>query len=331
MNELRTTTRLRLLKIWEMLLRESDEEHPLSTVEMIDRLRSMGISCDRRTLYADIKLLQEEGYDISVNRKKVNEYYLGERQFSVPELHFLIDAVQGATFIPEQQSEILIRKIAKLAGSRAGEVIKSNTVAFNTTKHSNHAIFYIINEIAYAIENKKKLEYYYFDYDERHRKVYRRDKERYCVDPYATIFSDDNYYLLCFDDRHEGMAHYRIDRMEQVTATETPMSGRDGVTQAEIVRHKKEVFHMFKGEPQQVVIRIDRSLLDVMYDKFGENLYVWKIGDQFEFSVNVQVSVTFFAWCCSFGDRLKLISPFPTVERLKEYIRSLAQCYSGQS
>lgn len=46
--------RLKLLKIWEILRQETDEAHPMNSVELLERLEAIDIKCDRRTLYADI-------------------------------------------------------------------------------------------------------------------------------------------------------------------------------------------------------------------------------------------------------------------------------------
>ena len=49
--------KIRLLKIWEMLQAETDEDHPMGTEEIIARLAECGIEAHRTTIYDDIKLL----------------------------------------------------------------------------------------------------------------------------------------------------------------------------------------------------------------------------------------------------------------------------------
>ena len=68
--------RLKLLKIWEILRQETDEAHPMSSVELLKRLEDIDIKCDRRTLYADIQALDESGYKINCVRRKTNEYFV---------------------------------------------------------------------------------------------------------------------------------------------------------------------------------------------------------------------------------------------------------------
>lgn len=157
--------RLKLLKIWEILNQETDSYHTMDTPTLLSRLNELGIVCDRRTLYSDIKALNEGGYKISCLRRASNEYYVEKNQFSIAELHILIDAVQAASFVTEQKTKALVDKIAELAGSRRAEVIKHNVVSFNTTKSVNEDIFRNVATISQCIEKFKQLEFLYFDYD----------------------------------------------------------------------------------------------------------------------------------------------------------------------
>ena len=47
----------KLLKLLELLRQETDEQHPLATSALCNRLAEMGISCERRTLTKDIAVL----------------------------------------------------------------------------------------------------------------------------------------------------------------------------------------------------------------------------------------------------------------------------------
>ena len=53
--------RIRPLKIWEILQRETDEDHPMGTEELRTKLLEDGIEAHRTTIYEDIKLLNECG------------------------------------------------------------------------------------------------------------------------------------------------------------------------------------------------------------------------------------------------------------------------------
>ena len=53
--------KLKMIKIWEILSQETDEDHPMSTNELLAKLEALGIECTRKTLYADIDALNEFG------------------------------------------------------------------------------------------------------------------------------------------------------------------------------------------------------------------------------------------------------------------------------
>ena len=134
-------SKIKLLRIWEILKQESDEEHPLSTNQIIERLARGGISCDRRTLYQDIAALNSYGYEVICRRgQHSNSYYVEDRSFDVPELRILIDAVQAASFLTEKKTVELVDKIAALGGSNRAEILKRNMVDFNTNKHYNASV-----------------------------------------------------------------------------------------------------------------------------------------------------------------------------------------------
>ena len=160
--------RIRPLKIWEILQRETDEDHPMGTEELRAKLLEFGIDAHRTTIYEDIKLLNECGYEIMSRRGRSNQYYVMDRKFSNPEIHILLDAVQAASFITDKKTAELVDKIAQLAGSQKGLVLKKNIVQFNTAKSSNESIYYNVNEIVTAINNRQKIIFLYFDYDNKH-------------------------------------------------------------------------------------------------------------------------------------------------------------------
>lgn len=135
--------KIRPVKILEILRKYSDEVAPISTSFILKKLKEEGIDCARQTVYKDIKLLQEFGYEIFCQRKTVNEYYIADRLFNEPEIRILIDAVQAANFITPAKTEELVNRLAWLTGMGKAEILKNNIVQFNTTKHTNEAIYHI--------------------------------------------------------------------------------------------------------------------------------------------------------------------------------------------
>ena len=310
-------SKIKLLKIWEILKQESDEDHPLSTGELLARLEKNGVACDRKTLYQDIAALNSFGYEVICKRgQHSNSYY----------------AVQAASFITERKTAELIDKIAALGGSNRAEILKRNIVEFNTTKHSNESIYYSINAIEDGILSERKISFRYFDLDRSGERQLRKDGERYVVNPVAMVFANDNYYLVCYHDKHKNTASYRIDRMLDVQVTDEPVNRNARPKSLNVSEHRKQAFSMFGGKSIQVRFEADPDLLDVIYDKFGEKAVIISCGDdRIQFTATVQLSPVFFGWCCTFGDRLKIISPKEVVEGMKKHISAVSSLYEEEA
>ncbi len=326
--------RIRLLKIWEILNCDTDEEHPLGTEAILSKLAKEGIECVRTTLYEDIKTLQKYGYEIFCVRSTSNQYYVCDRSISVPEVLILMDAVQAAGFITERKTMELVDKIAKLAGSQRAEVLKRNIVEFTVSKSTNEKILYAVNEVSQAIIKRKRISFNYFDYDVNYKKAYRMKSSdptkirEYKANPLGTVFDNGYYYLFGYDDWSKKVFHYRIDRMDNVKMLEEDIKEGIEAENFDLPSRKRQLFSMFGGETAKVEIRADKSLIDVIYDKFGELAQLRNMNnDIVGFSVDVQVSPTFLAWCCSFGKKLKVVSPTTVVEQVKAYIEELKKGY----
>lgn len=317
--------KIKLLNLLEMLRQNTDEQHPMSTSNIIASLSQMEIPCDRRTLSQDIATLNDLGYEVmttTVGHEKA--YYVEDRNFSIPELKILIDAVHASSFITEKKSEELISKIASLAGSHRAEVLKRNMVCFNTRKHSNERIFYNVNDLEDAILRQKKVLFRYFDLNENGERVYRRDGHRYVVEPIALVFNEDNYYLTCYSARHDSTSNYRIDRMDSVEVLDEPSCEKAVSLRQQVATYTEQAFKMFGGQLEDVVLEYDKSLIGVVYDRFGENTKMMSISDnKCIASVKVQISPVFWGWLFQFTDQMKVLSPEKVVLAYRERVSKL--------
>lgn len=318
-------SKIKLLKIWEILKQESDENRPMTTGQIIERLSDSGITCDRRTLYADIATLNSFGYEVVTQKgQHSNSYYIVDRSFDVPELRILIDAVQAASFISPKKTEELTNKIAALGGSYCADILKKNIVEFNITKHNNEHIYYSVNGIENAILSGKKIKFQYFDLNEKQERKFRKSGEKYLVNPVTMVFSNDNYYLIGYHDNHDGVSIYRIDRMLNVSVSEQEINKSIQPKGLSVAKYRKQSFSMYGGETETVKFEADKDLLNVIYDKFGEDTQISLLNDgKITFTADVQISPIFLGWCCSFGERLIMVSPDNVVKQFTDYINKI--------
>lgn len=314
--------KIKLMKIMEILRQETDEEHPMTKVELAARLVAMNVSCSPRSLIRDIKLLNEQGYEI-MERLMGHEkgYFVCDRSFSVPELKILIDAVQAAGFVTEKKTGELVDKIAALGGSHRAAILKGNIVKFNTRKHTNETIYYTVGFIEDAIQRNKKIVFRYFDLDENGQKVYRRDGHHYVVEPVALVFNEDNYYLIVYSEKHDGTANYRVDRIDSVEIIDDPISDKARSLRRKVARYTEEAFKMFNGQPETITLRFTDKLIGPVLDKFGEVTKMTRVDDHtIEATVQVRIAPTFWGWLFQFGTDMDIMEP----EALKEEYKNKA-------
>ncbi len=313
--------KIKLLKLIELLRQETDELHPLSTNEICNRLITMGISCERRTLSKDIALLNEQGFEVMWCRVgKEKGYYVEDRSFSIPEIKILIDAVQAANFITEKKSVELIDKISALGGSHRADILKSNLVCFNTHKHSNETIYYNVGYLEDAIQQKNKVLFRYFDLDEHGEKIYRRDGHRYVVEPVSLVFHEDNYYVVIYSEKHNCTANYRVDRMDSVEVIDEPVSSKALALRNEVAGYTERVFKMYSGEATDITIQFDPALIGAVHDKFGEGTKIIRLNKSAcVATVNIQISPTFWGWIFQFAGKMIITSPESAMEKFKEH------------
>ena len=313
--------KVKLLHLIEILKQETDPEHPLKTVELCAKLKELGITCDRRTLSRDISALQEFDYPIGSKMIGHEKAYFSKqkRGFSVAELKIMIDAIQAASFVTANKTDDLVYRIAGMGGSRKADILKSNIVCFNTRKHTNEDIYKNVEVLETALQAKTQASFYYFDRNEKGERVYRKKKKRYIVEPMALIFHEDNYYLMCFSSKYNGITNYRVDRMEEVAVEDAPVSQDAIIDDSDITEYTKQAFKMYGGPVMDVTLQFDDKLIGVVQDNFGEQVNIVRTAPTTcVASVQLQVSPTFWGWLFQFGKQMSILSPEELVKEYKE-------------
>ena len=299
--------KLKLLYLRQLLETESDEQHPLGMQYIIERLESLGIKAERKSIYSDIEYLQQFGMDILLKKGRGGGYYLASREFELPELKLLVDAVQASKFLSEKKSMQLISKLSGLASIHNAGQLKRQVVVSGRVKTMNESIFYNVDRLHEAIAHNRQVSFRYFDWDLSGEKVFRPGT--YTASPYALLWDNEYYYLIAHSERH-GLTHYRVDKMSQISETDQPRYLDEQARALDLSRYGRSVFGMFGGETRQVRLEFHNSLVGVVRDRFGKNVMLIPEGSEhFTYTADIAVSPVFFGWLAGFGDRAKILWP----------------------
>ena len=313
-------TKPRILYLLKILLQYTDEDHMLTTNQLIEMLKEKyGISVHRVTLAKDIAALQEFGIDIVVVHSTQSKYFVASRMFELPELKLLIDAVQSSKFITNKKSQALIEKIQRMTSAGQAVKLKRNNYVVNRIKSDNEQIYYIIDAINEAINTNRQIAFQYYEYSGLKKKRLRNNGEVYRLSPYYMVWNDDCYYLLGYSEKHEKIITFRVDRIAckpEILKIES-LPEPEGFDLAEFT---KSVFFMYDGEKVLVDLRCDNSLMKTIVDRFGEDVTTLAYDmTSFRVKTEVAVSPTFFGWVFGFGGKVQILGP----EKLKEEYRQM--------
>lgn len=313
------------------MLEKTDENHGLTINEIKDELESYGIKAERKSLYDDIEILQSFGLDICTVRTNTVKYYIGNRDFQIPELKLLVDAIQSSKFITRKKSLELIEKLGHLVSENDGSQLRREVYVTNRVKTVNEHIYYNVDKIHNAISENKKISFQYFKWEldttngNKIVKTARKNGEAYRVSPWALCWDDENYYLIAYDSEAEIIKHYRVDKMERIRLLKDERDGSELYKDFNPARYAKSVFSMFGGEECEVKLLVDNNFIGVIVDRFGSDLFIVKHDEHsFTVNVNVMLSPQFYAWVFGLGGGVRILAPERAILEFKDKILQLS-------
>lgn len=322
--------KLKLLYIVQLLQERTDEEHPVTTQEIIDYLRTKGIAAERKSIYTDIELLTDYGLDIIRIKERPGGCYLASRPFELAELKLLVDAVQASKFITTKKSRELIGKLEDLCSKSQARQLHRQVVVTNRNKAVNENIYYNVDMIYNAIAENVKIQFQYFEWSVNKEMRLRRDGSFYVVSPWLLSWDDENYYLIAYDDRSGEIRHYRVDKMLKIGLRQEERDGKEKFEDFDVAGYSRKTFGMFAGEEETVTLHCDSNLTGVMIDRFGKDVAMRKVDDDhIKARVNVAVSRQFFGWVAGLGAAVKIEAPDRVVVDYKNYLREILAQYDG--
>ena len=309
--------KLKIFYILDYLERNSNASNPIRAAELISMLdRQHNIRCDRKTVYSDIAALQDYGIDIVSIPGKNGGYYIASRNFELPELKLLIDAVQSSRYLTEKKSKELIEKLCSQCNEQDAKLMRRTVLVSGRVKSMNETIYYNVDAIQDAIAQNKQITFRYFDWDFGGKRKYR--EKEYLASPYGLCQDHENCYLLAFSQRH-GITSYRVDRMTDIHVAEENRIPCPELTGKALHDHANRLFQMYSGDALDVKMRFHRSLLNVVIDRFGKDTMLIPDGDEwFNFTVKVAISPMFLSWIIGFGAKAKILYPQSVVDQCKQ-------------
>lgn len=325
--------KLRILYLQDIFSRRSDENHVFSAEQLCDILiEDYGIPVERKAIYGDIEALQQYGMDIVNTRSPIRGYYLRSRKFDPAETRLLTDAVLAAKFISPKKTKSLVYKIGSLMSEEQEEKLRRQVYVNSSVKCSNEELYDVISALSDAIEKKLQVQFEYSKRKLEKRFVRRFTARTFVVNPYALIWSNDHYYLVCNNPKYNNLMHVRLDRISNIRLTDTPYRHFSSVSaykdKFDSADYSNKLFNMFSGEQGEIKLRCNNRLIDDILERFGENVPLMIDGDDnFIVRATVELSEGLVSWIMQFGTDMKVLEPVELKNAVREKAKDISRIY----
>ena len=315
------TGKERLIELLKLLYTQTDEDHPMSTPEIVSYFIARGIPTDRETIKADVDTLNNCGIEIYAAKTDKTRYHFSDRQFELAELKLLVDAVESSKFITARKSELLVKKLMTLAGENSAKELERHLYTAGRIKPENESIFYAVDIIHRAINSGKQISFVYYEYATDKTLVPKHEGAPYVFSPYAMLYNEDKYYVLGYSEHHGKIVTFRVDRMKTPDILDKFIVPRP--ENFDPVDYTVNIFSMYDGQACDVTLLCRNKLMNYVIDRFGDDVRT-EIADNEHFTATVEVSVsqTFFAWVFQFAGGIRITGPAAVKEQYRQMLET---------
>lgn len=331
-----TGQKLKLLYVLDILRKYSDDEHPINATEIVEYLGNVGISAERKSVYDDIVMLEFYGYDIIKTDSPKVGWFIGEREFEVPEIFLLSDAVRSAKFISVKKSRELLAKLNGMLSMHQAKKHKNNIYFSATEKSGNEEIYYNIDKINSAIEKAKQIEVKYYKRDFGENRTVNQTIKEMVLNPYALCWQDDHYYMIGNHPKYVNLMQLRLDRIRDVKILEKPARHFSEVSDYkdyfDTSDYISKLFGMYSGEIMKIDLWCSKKITEQVIDRFGEEIFISHVSDDgFCISINAALSDALVTWIMNYGKNLKVTNPPELIEMIKNRAENVLENYKNEN
>ncbi len=318
--------KLKTLYIMRILQDETDAEHGLSLRQIIDRLADYDIQAERKGIYRDIEVLREFGLDIQTFQRNPVEYAIVRRDFTLSELMLLVDAVESCKFLTKRQSRALTTNLKLLASDNERELLNRCIHVPGRILSKNEGVFGCIDTLHDAMRQKLKAEFMYYKYGLDGKRRATHDEKPHVVTPVGITYADGYYYLTAWNDAHENMTEFRIDRMEKLRLSDEKATKNEQITHHTYEGDEHELFGRFGGEPVTVTLIVEGDKVEIIMDRFGKSAQWLNHDDETaKVAVKIRKSEQFFGWIAGLGGTVRIDGPKSLKQEYRDYLLSLME------
>lgn len=317
-------SKLKLLYLKRILEEETDESHGLSMTQLIDRLHAYEIPAERKGVYRDLETLKEFGLDIRTYQRNPVQYAVVRRDFTLSELMLLVDAVESCKFLTKSQSRSLTTNLKLLASDHERALLDRRIHVQGRITSKKDGVFGCIDILHDAMRQHKKVIFMYYKFGLKGERKATHDGKPHEVTPVGITYWGGYYYLTAWNDDHECMTEFRIDRMERLRVSQNPATRNEEITHHTFDGDDHESFGRFSGEPVTATLLVDGDKVEIIMDRFGDAAEMYEHDDETAKAiVKIRKSEPFFGWIAGLGGTVRIHGPKSLKDEYADYLDRL--------
>ena len=318
---------IRVLQIMET----TDEKSPLNANQIVEKLDSEYTlrEIDRRSIYRDISMLQYCGYPIKQCKDKRTGSYMDKHAFDDWEIKLMMDAVWQAKCVSVDEATVIRDKLLSLTSNRGRSRFSHLMRVKSGNSEDDVTIGKYIETMLEAMFLRRKIEFQYTEVTNDMNKILRKEGKMYRLNLYTIYWSSNNYYLIGAHDNHNGLTHYRLDRIVDLQISDDyAIDAKEKIgpnPETYIQNYIEESVNHFSGDIVRIEVEYtpDSVTNAILYDFAGKDIKVKKCKDgMYRASFTKMNSVTLLAWFLQYVNRFKVLKP----DCLKEEIVKEINC-----
>ena len=321
----------RLVKVRDYLYANASPTRAVKTVDIQTYLANELHDVEIKVIYKDLHTLRDQFHLDLVYDGKQRGYRLMNPPFEAYDLRMIVNSIQSAKFMTQQEADKLTNKVMKIADRYTRPSLNRHAYVYDRVRNINQQAMSGLDTIYEAIEQNKKISFKYFKYD-----PVAPNHKLYHVEAGSKIITVSPYYVLWDGDRHllnaytesRGMPANTIIGVERMEDIKILSDERDGTELYESETYNYIPFASALSETETVTLKVKNSHATHIVEKFGENLTMTPFDDE-HFTVNVKVGVSplFFGWVAPFLDAIQIIAPQRAVILMCAFIMNLSNTY----
>lgn len=330
---MKTSSKLKLLQIID-ILQQTDPDHPISTAQIVTRLKQLGTSSERKSVLRDINLLVSYGYEIFKDENPRKGYYMIAYIWENWEIKLLTDLVASIKFLSEEEISNLIDKLLRSAPQTLKNSIYKTLLIEEPCTAANKYTKYSIDEITTAITMYKKISFKYAEISENFCSQNTKTYKNIIATPYMLLLKDMEYYLFAKAETEADILPYRLACIQNVrllpNSCGVPATALAAYTGETYVRNCAAAYVNSPNKDKiELVLQFEEPLLKSAIDFFGSEC-IQKISyKKFVVTKTVCKNMVLQSFLLQNSPYCRVLAPAHLHNEIKELITLGAKNYSS--